>query len=96
MRKNEDYRTSEEKMYDFMYKYRIRIIIWSATVSSIIYLVSLFTSNKGGNFTIVLYPIALLGFIFDLKFDTRYRFWLSLSFFFMTIIFFILGFFVEI
>ena len=99
MRKNKDYRTRKEKIYDFMYKHRKKIIIYSFVMALIMFLVSGFTSNKGGLYMIILYPLALLGFILDLRIENggRYiRFSFSLTVIFIAIVLFIVGFFVAI
>ena len=101
MRKNKDYRTSEEKIGGFIYKNRKKIIIFSFVIALIIFMISLFILNKGGLFVIIFYPLALLGFIFDLRIENRgpkaiIRFGFSIFMIFMAILFFVLGFFINI
>ena len=100
MYKKNDYRTFDEKKYDFMYKHRIKIILFSLIYSLCIFFISLITSNRGGLHIIVLYPLALIGFIFDLicKYGSGKYGSFSFSIFamIMSIISFMLGFFVEI
>lgn len=94
-----DYRTFNDKKYDFMYKYRMKIILISFIYSLCIFFISLITSNRGGLRIIILYPLALIGFIIDLIFkygNGRYiTFIFSASVMIMSIIMFILGFFIS-
>jgi hypothetical protein len=100
MYKEKDYRTFNDKKYDFMYKHRIKIILFSFIYSLCVFFISFITSNRGGLYIIVLYPLALIGFIFDLicKYGSGKYGSFSFSIFamIMSIISFILGFFVEI
>lgn len=100
MRKEKDYRTYNDKKYDFMYKHRIRIILLSFIYSLCIFFISLITSNRGGMYIIILYPLALIGFIIDLvcKYGFyKYRlFSFSIILIAMSMIAFILGFFIDI
>ena len=100
MHKEKDYRTFDDKKYDFMYKHRIKIIVLSFIYSICIFFISFITLNKGGICIIVLYPLALIGFIIDLIFKNGSGKYGSFSFsifaMIMSIISFILGFFVEI
>lgn len=100
MHKEKDYRTFDDKKYDFMYKHRIKIILLSFIYSLSIFFISLITSNRGGLYIIVLYPLALIGFIIDLIFKYKSGKYGSFSFsifaMIMSIILFILGFFISI
>lgn len=101
MRKEKDYRTFNDKIYDFMYKHRIKIILLSFIYSLCIFFISLIISNSGGLYIIILYPLALIGFIIDLLFKDcgsgKYgTFSFSLFAMTMSFIFFILGFFIDI
>ena len=100
MHKQKDYRTFDDKKYDFMYKHRIKIILLSFIYSLSVFFISLITSNRGGLYIIVLYPLALIGFIFDLIFKYKSGKYGSFSFsifaMIMSIISFILGFFISI
>ena len=100
MHKKQDYRTFSEKIYNFMYKHRIKIILLSFLYSLCIFFISLITSNRGGLYIVILYPLALIGFIHDLI--MKYSFYKYITFSFsafamiMSIISFILGFFINI
>ena len=100
MCKKKDYRTYEEKKYDFMYKHRIKIILFSFIYSLCIFFISLITSNRGGLYIIVFYPLALIGFIIDII--AKYGFYKYSLFSFsvismsMATITFIIGFFIDI
>ena len=100
MHKEKDYRTFDDKKYDFMYEHRIKIILLSFIFSLFIFFISLITSNRGGLYIIVLYPLALIGFIIDLIFKDgagKYiKFSFSVILMFMSIISFILGFFIDV
>lgn len=61
-----DYKTFGEKVYDFAFKHRIKIILISFIYSLIIFIVSWMTNNNEGLYVILLYPLALIGFILDL------------------------------
>ena len=100
MCKKKDYRTYAEKKYDFMYKHRIKIILFSFIYSLCIFFISLITSNRGGLYIIVFYPLALIGFIIDII--VKYGFYKYSLFSFsvismsMATITFIIGFFIDI
>jgi len=100
MHNNEDYETKDEKIYDFMFKNRLKIILYSFIFSLCIFIISLITSNRGGLYSIILYPLALIGFIVDLLFKNgigKYRlFTFSIFVMLMLIITFILGYFISI
>ena len=100
MHKKKDYRTFNDKKYDFMYKYRIKIILLSFLYSLCIFFISLITSNRGGLYIVILYPLALIGFVIDLicKYGSGKYGSFSFSAFamIMSIISFILGFFINI
>ena len=95
-----DRRTFNDKKYDFMYKHRIKIILLYFIFSLFIFFISLITSNRDGLCIIVLYPLALIGFIIDLIFKNGAGKYISFSFsvyvMFMSIIMFILGFFINV
>lgn len=96
MGKDNDYRTKDEKIRDFMRKVRWKVTIYSFIIALIIFFVSLFTSNKDGVGVVVYYPLALIFFWLDLYIDPapRYiRFSLSIVLVLGTIAAFILGFF---
>ena len=61
-----DYKTFGEKVYDFAFKHRIKIILISFIYSLIIFIVSWMTNNNEGLKVVVFYPLALIGFIIDL------------------------------
>ena len=100
MHKKKDYRTFNDKIYDFMYKHRKKIILLSFIYTICIFFISLMTFNRGGLYIIVFYPLALIGFIHDLI--VKYSFYkyimFSFSIFLMiaSLIFFVLGFFISI
>ncbi len=100
MHKKNDYRTFNDKKYDFMYKHRRKIILLSFMYSLCIFFISLITSNRGGLYIIVLYPLALIGFIIDLIFKNGIGKYVAFSFstfsIIMSIIMFILGFFINV
>ena len=98
MRKHDDYRTKKEKFHDFMRRNKWKIIVYSFIVALIIFLISLFISNKGGFYSVIFYPLALISFLCDVhaKFDYRRKFHFSIFLSFATILMFILGFFIEI
>ena len=100
MHKKKDYRTFDDKKYDFMYKHKIKIILLSFIYSLSVFFISLLISNKGCFYIIVLYPLALIGFIIDLIFKYKSGKYGSFSFsifaMIMSIILFILGFFINI
>ena len=100
MHKEKDYRTFDDKKYDFMYKHRIKIILLSFIFSLFMFFISIITSNRGGLYIIVLYPLALIGFIIDLILKNGAGKYISFSFsafaMIMSIILFILGFFISI
>ena len=100
MHKEKDYRTFNDKKYDFMYKHRIKIILLSFIFSLFMFFISIITSNRGGLYIIVLYPLALIGFILDLILKNGTGKYISFSFsafaMIMSIIFFILGFFINV
>ena len=100
MPKKKDSRTFNDKKYDFMYKHRIKIILLSFIFSLFIFFISLITSNRGGLYIIVYYPLALIGFILDLIFKDgtfKYiKFSFSVFLMFIAIISFILGFFIDV
>ena len=95
-----DRRTFNDKKYDFMYKHRIKIILLSFIFSLFIFFISIITSNRGGLYIFVLYPLALIGFIIDLILKNgtgKYiLFCFSVFAMFMSIIMFILGFFINV
>ena len=95
-----DRRTFNDKKYDFMYKHRIKIILLSFIFSLFIFFISIITSNICDFYIIFLYPLALIGFIIDLilKNGTGKYILFSFSVFamFMSIIIFILGFFINV
>ncbi len=66
MHKKSDYRTVKERIYDFLYKHKLKIILFSFIASLCIVIVSIITLNIGGLYTIVFYPVALITFIIDL------------------------------
>ena len=88
-----------KKYMIFFYKYRKKIILCSFLIALTIFLVSIFTLNEGGLNIIILYPLALIGFLADLYIEGggRYiRFSFPITAMFIAIAMFILGFFVEI
>ena len=99
MRKKNDHRTFNDKKYDFMYKHKVKIILLSFLYALCVFFISLITSNKGGLCIIVLYPLALIGFILELIFKNGSGKYFSFSFstfvIIMSIIMFVLGFFVN-
>jgi hypothetical protein len=100
MHKKEDYRTFDDKKYDFMYKHRIKIILLSFMCSLSILIISLIVSNDGGLYIIILYPLAVIGFVIDLIFKNRNCVYISFSYpilmIILSIILFILGFFISV
>jgi len=100
MHKKKDYRTFNEKKYDFMCKHKAKIILLSFMCSLCILFVSLITSNRGGLYIIVLYPLALIGFIIDLILKNGSGKYVAFSFsvlaIIISIIMFILGFFINV
>lgn len=100
MRKKNDNRTFNDKKYDFMYKHKVKIFLLSFMYALCVFLISLITSNRGGLYIIVLYPLALIGFILDLVFKNGTGKYFSFSFstliMFISLIYFILGFFINI
>ncbi len=100
MYKKKDYRTFNEKKYDFMCKHKTKIILLSFMCSLCILFVSLITSNRGGLYIIVLYPLALIGFIIDLILKNGSGKYVTFSFsalaIIISIIMFILGFFINV
>ena len=99
MQKNKNSKSKKEKIYDFLYKNRKTIILCSFVISFILFFLSIVFSNKGGLYVLILYPLALVGFILDLKMEHGWKYIrFSLSFIASTliIIMFILGFFIEI
>ena len=100
MHKKKDYRTFNDKIYDFMYKHRIKIIVLSFVYSLCIFVISLITFNEGGLHIIILYPLALIVFIHDLI--VKYSFYKYIMFSFpilamiASMILFVLGFFISI
>lgn len=99
MHKKKDYKTFNDRKYDFVYKHKVKIILLSFLCSLCIFFVSLITSNRGGLYIIILYPLALIGFILDLIFKNGFgkycSFGFSLFAMIMSIIMFILGFFIN-
>lgn len=100
MHNKKDHRTFNDKKYDFMYKHRIKIILLSFIFSLFIFFISIITSNRGGLYIIVLYPLALIGFIIDLILKNGTGKYIAFSFsafiMMMSITLFILGFFLNI
>jgi hypothetical protein len=100
MHKKEDYRTFDDKKYDFMYKHRIKIILLSFMYSLSILIISLIVSNDGGLCIIIIYPLAVIGFVIDLIFKNRNGVYISFSYpilmIISSIILFILGFFTSV
>ena len=97
MHKKNDYRTVEEKLHSFLYRNHKKIIIYSFVAALIIILISFLTSNKEGLKTIIIYPIALLGFILDLKIEGRVkyiRYSFSITMILLALMLFVLGFFI--
>jgi len=96
MGKDNDYRTKDEKIRDFMRKVRWKVTIYSFIVALIIFFVSLFLSNSEGIGVAIYYPLALIFFWIDLYTDPppKYiRFGLSIFLCFAIVATFILGFF---
>ena len=60
-----DYKTFGEKVYDFAFKHRIKIILISFIYSLIIFIVSWMTNNNEGLYVVILYPLALIIFIVE-------------------------------
>ena len=93
-----DYKTFGEKVYDFAFKHRIKIILISFIYSLIIYIISWITSNEFGLTLTYVYPMSLISFIIELHFDltsARYsRFGFSVVMMIFVTFGFILGFFV--
>lgn len=96
MHKKDDYRTTEQKIYDFVVKFKKIILIISFLVSLVIFIVSFLCSNEGGRCVIVAYPLFLLSFLIDWKFPNypkAFPFSASLMFILIELIGFIIGFF---
>ena len=97
MHKKSDYKTFNERIYDFLYKHKLKIILFSFIASLCIVIVSIITFNIGGLLTIFIYPVALISFIFDLI--TKYSCYKSIKFTYsailmiISIILFVWGFF---
>ena len=100
MRKTQDFRTINEKIYDFVFRYRKRILFCSFVLALSIFLISVFTLNKGGLYIVFLYPLALICFFLELyiKGWTRdlIKFFFPAITMLISIIMFILGFFLEV
>ena len=68
MRKQDDYRTTDEKIHDFVKKHKIIILIIGTLLSVILIVCSfLFNFEDIGKLTLISYPIALVLFFIDLK-----------------------------
>ena len=97
MHKNKDYKTKREKIYDFVFKKKKIIILLSFIIALSIFIVSIFSLNKGGLIIIFTYPLALITFLFDLYyfkyFSTRMDGAIILIL--ISILSFILGFFIK-
>ena len=100
MRKKKDFRTVNEKIYDFAFSHRRKIIFWSFLLALSMFLISLFTSNKGGLLSLFLYPLAVMCFFLELHIEggtkNFVKFFVPAIFMVMSIVLFILGFFLEI
>ena len=60
-----DYKTFGEKVYDFAFKHRTKIILISLIYSLIIYIISWITSNEFGLALTYVYPMSLISFIIE-------------------------------
>jgi hypothetical protein len=86
-----------EERRKIIYSHRWKIIIISFLFSLVIFLISLFTSNKGGLFIVICYPISLLGFLHDqrLEYGMSKGLFYPLAFMLFAIFAFVAGFFLP-
>ena len=68
VRKQEDYITWNEKVYDFMYKYRYRILLIYTILTVVLLIISLIISHSIEY--LVCYPLFVVFFWIEIKYDT--------------------------
>lgn len=96
MRRKHNTHTFKEIIYDFAFKHRKKILLFSLAITLLFFVISFVCGNKTGMISIFIYPLVAITFYVDLKFPDSYskipRFLTSIIFFGAIIICFIFGF----